>query len=123
MSLQQGRGFLADLFKSFSKTGTSSAAAVYTVQTPDSGAVPPILPTTTIVKSIRLSNATGGSITPSITMTDNSNSDLATVLYSTAVAAGGFTEVLDQPIVLEQQDAINITGNGLVILVSIMEIT
>jgi hypothetical protein len=36
---------------------------------------------------------------------------------------GGSVEVLDQPIVLEQQDAINITGNGLVILVSIMEIT
>ena len=123
MNHQQGLGFLADLFKSFSKTGTGSATAVYTVPTPDSGAVPPVLPTTTIVKSIRLSNSSGGSITPTITMTDNSSSNLATVLYSTAVADGGFVEVLDQPIVLEQQDAINITGNGLVILVSIMEIT
>ena len=59
MNLQQGRGFLADSFKSSTLTGTGS---VYTVPTADQNSQPPVLPTTTIVKSFYLSNQSGGAV-------------------------------------------------------------
>ena len=50
---------MSDIFISRSAVGTGSAVATYTVPTADSGAVPPVPPTTAIIKSIRLSNQTG----------------------------------------------------------------
>jgi len=43
---------LADAFLSFSKSGSGT---VYTVPTANEGAIPPVLPTTTLVKSIYIS--------------------------------------------------------------------
>lgn len=113
---------MADLFISRSATGTGSAAAVYTVPTADQNSQPPVLPTTSLVKSIRLSNQTGGAITTTVTMMDSSNSNLEIELYKDSLADGAEAEVLTQPIVLEQADAIKLTG-GVKILVSLMEIT
>lgn len=120
---QQGRGFLADLFKSFSKTGTGSLVSVYTVPTADSGAVPPVLPTTALVKSIRISNPTGSAITTKVVMVDASNTNLSINLFLGSLAAETEQEILTQPIVLEQEDKIDITGGSTTILISLMEIT
>jgi hypothetical protein len=119
MNLQQGRGFLADLFISRSKNG---AGTIYTVPTADQNSQPPIAPTTALVKSIRLSNQSGGAITTTVTMMDSSESSLEIELYKDSLADGAETEVLTQPIVLEQADAIKLVG-GVKILVSLMEIT
>jgi len=119
MNLQQGRGFLADLFISRSKNG---AGTVYTVPTADQNSQPPIAPTTALVKSIRLSNQSGGAVATTVTMLDSSNSNLEIELYKDDLADGGEAEVLTQPVVLEQADQIKLTG-AVKILISLMEIT
>tara|TARA_Y100001951_G_scaffold93686_1_gene89527 strand:- start:149 stop:484 length:336 start_codon:yes stop_codon:yes gene_type:complete len=111
---------LADKFLSFSRTGTGT---VYTVPTANEGATPPIPPTTALVKSIRISNQTGGAVTTTVSMMDYSNSSLEIPLTQSSYADASETEVLTQPIALEQQDAIKITGAGITILVSLLEIT
>ena len=124
MNPQQGVFFLADSFKSFSKTATGSSTAVYTVPTANEGAVPPILPTTAIVKSIRLSNQTGGAVTTTVAVLDyDASSPLEIELYKDSLADGAELEVLTHPVILEQQDAVKILGNNVKILVSLMEIT
>ena len=124
MNLQQGVFSLADSFKSFSKTATGSNTAVYTVPTANEGAVPPILPTTAIIKSIRLSNQTGGAVTTTVAVLDyDASSPLEIELYKDSLADGAELEVLTHPVVLEQQDAVKILGNNVKILVSLMEIT
>ena len=115
---------MADSFKSFSKTATGSNTAVYTVPTANSGSVPPVLPTTAIVKSIRLSNQTGGAVTTTVAVLDyDASSPLEIELFKDSLADGAESEILTHPVVLEQQDAIKILGNGVKILVSLMEIT
>ena len=113
MNPQQGVFSLADSFKSFSKTATGSNTAVYTVPTANEGAVPPILPTTAIVKSIRLSNQTGGAVTTTVAVLDyDASSPLEIELYKDSLADGAELEVLTHPVVLEQQDAVKICCNG-----------
>ena len=113
---------MADAFLSFSGTGGGAPGTVYTVPTASLVADPPIPPTTTLVKSIRLSNATGGAVTTIVSVTDYS----ATIdinLINNSVADSEEIELLTQPIVLEQQDTIKITGTGVKILISLMEIS
>ena len=64
---------MADSFISRSKNG---AGTIYTVPTADQNSQPPVLPTTALVKSIKLSNQSGGAITTTVTMLDSSNSSL-----------------------------------------------
>ena len=124
MNLQQGAFFLADAFKSFSKTATGSLSAVYTVPTANEGAVPPILPTTAIIKSIRLSNQSGGAVVTTVSILDyDASSPLDIEVFKESLADGAESEILTQPIILEQQDAVKILGNGVKILVSLMEIS
>ncbi len=123
MNLQQGVGSLADSFISRTATGTGSAVALYTVPTADQNSQPPILPTTTLVKSIRLSNQTGGAVTTTVSFFDNSESDREVPLYKDSLADGTEQEVLTQPFVMEKADAIKLTGLNVTILVSMMEIT
>ena len=99
-----------------------SKPAQVTSHLPQPQPQPPVPPTTALVKSIRLSNQTGGAITTTVTMMDSSNSNLEIELYKDSLADGAEAEVLTQPIVLEQADAIKLTG-GVKILVSLMEIT
>lgn len=126
MTQQQGRGSLVDIFKSVSlQPPTKANTTVYTVPTGDSGAVPPVPPTTAIIKSIRLSNQTGGAVTTTVSAFDNSESDREIPLYINSLADASEIEVLSEgvPIVLEQGDAIKLTGLNVRILISIMEIT
>ena len=115
---------MADSFISRTATGTGSAVALYTVPTADQNSQPPILPTTTLVKSIRLSNQTGGAVTTTVSAFDNSNSDLEIPLFLESLADGSEKEILLEgvPLILEQADAIKILGTGVRILISIMEI-
>ena len=120
MNLQQGRGSLADSFKSSTLTGTGT---VYTVPTADQNSQPPVLPTTTIVKSFYLSNQSGGAVATTVTMLDSSNSSLEVELYKDSLADAAETQVLDGPVVLEQADQIKLTGANVKILINYMEIT
>ena len=118
MSQQQGVGSLADAFLSFSKSGSGT---VYTVPTANEGAIPPVLPTTTLVKSIYISNESGGAVTTTVAAVDSS-ATVTTELYKDSMADGAQLQILDQPIVLEKADTLTISGAGLIILASVMEI-
>tara|TARA_R100000908_G_C3707295_1_gene115314 strand:- start:102 stop:458 length:357 start_codon:yes stop_codon:yes gene_type:complete len=118
---------LADSFKSVSlKPSSTSNTIVYTVPTADQNSQPPILPTTTIIKSIRLANVSGNQVTTTVVMMDSSNLNLEVVLYKDGLAHEATHEVLTNPIVLEKADQIKITAataDAVEILLSIMEIT
>jgi len=120
MNRQQGRGSLADLFKSATLQGTGT---VYTVPTADQNSQPPVLPTTTLVKSIYLSNQSGGAVATTVTMLDSSNSNLEVELYKDSLGDAAETQVLEGPVVLEQADQIKLTGADVKILINFMEIT
>ena len=111
---------MADKFLSFSRTGTGT---VYTVPTANEGATPPVPPTTALVKSIRVSNQSGGTVATTVTAMDYSNSSLEIEFYKDDLTDGSTEELISQPIALEQQDAIKLTGAGVKILVSLLEIT
>ena len=111
---------MADKYLSFSKTGTGT---VYTVPTANEGAAPPVPPTTALVKSIRVSNQSGGDVATTVTAMDYSNSSLEIELYKDTLTDGSESEILTQPIALEQQDAIKLTGAGVKTLVSLLEIS
>ena len=111
---------MADKYLSFSKTGTGT---VYTVPTANEGAAPPVPPTTALVRSIRLSNQSGGDVATTVTAMDYSNSSLEIELYKDTLTDGSESEILTQPIALEQQDAIKLTGAGVKTLVSLLEIS
>ena len=108
MSQQQGVGSLADAFLSFSKSGSGT---VYTVPTANEGAIPPVLPTTTLVKSIYISNESGGAVTTTVAAVDSS-ATVTTELYKDSMADGAQLQILDQPIVLEKADTLTLTGAG-----------
>jgi len=52
----------------------------------------------------------------------DASSPLDIELFKDSLADGTESEILTHPVVLEQQDAIKILGNGVKILVSLMEI-
>ena len=110
---------MADKFLSFSKSGSGT---VYTVPTADQNSHPPILPTTTLVKSIYISNESGGAVTTTVAAVDSS-ATVTTELYKDSMADGAQLQILEQPIVLEKADTLTLTGAGIKILVSVMEIT
>jgi len=110
---------LTDKFLSFSKSGSGT---VYTVPTADQNSQPPILPTTTLVKSIYISNESGGAVTTTIAAVDSS-ATVTTELYKDSMVDGAQLQILEQPIVLEKADTLTLTGAGIKILVSVMEIT
>tara|TARA_R100000900_G_scaffold8262_1_gene8096 strand:- start:110 stop:466 length:357 start_codon:yes stop_codon:yes gene_type:complete len=118
---------LVDIFKSVSlKPSSTSNTTVYTVPLADSGAVPPVPPTTTIIKSIIISNISGSTVNTKVRMLDSSNSNLEILLHDANLGHPEVKEILTHPIVLEQADQIKIqaaTGDAVEILLSIMEIT
>lgn len=118
---------MADSFKSFSlQPDSTSNVAAYTVPTANVGASPPILPTVGIVKSIVISNISGGTVNVKVRMLDSSNSNLEILLHDANLSHPEVKEVLTHPIVLEEADQIKIqaaTADAIEILVSVLEIT
>ena len=110
---------MADSFISRSGNATGT---IYTVPTADQNSQPPILPTTALVKSIKLSNQSGGAVATTVTMLDSSNSSLEVELYKDSLADATEVEKI-VTVVLEQADQIKLTGAGVKILLNYMEIT
>ena len=111
-------------FKSFSKTATGSNTAVYTVPTANSGAVPPVLPTTAIVKSIQIINDDASAIQTEISVTDSSASTTYKI-YHKDLAADTTDNGVVAPLVLESGDIVKIqvaTANKIEGMISYLEI-
>ena len=88
---------MADTFKNVGLDMTTTGpTTIYTVPTAAPGALPPVFPTTAVIKSILICSA---SATYKITNTKTITTDTT-------------YEVLLQPLVLEESDLIKITANA-----------
>jgi hypothetical protein len=103
---------------------TTNATTVYTVPSTDESAVPPVKPTTAIIKSIRVANDSGDNDT--ITLTITRSSAVYAIETVKAVNANLSTEMLSMPLVANEGDIIKATAataNRLHVLLSVLEIT
>ena len=118
---------MSDVYKNRSIVLANTAqTAIYTVPTASASTTPPQKPVQAVVKSIRICNATGGAVTADVVNTDasvGSNINITSVL---SIGANTATEVLTQPLVLEDSDVIKVTasaGGALHVIVSVLEIS
>jgi hypothetical protein len=88
---------------------------------------PPQPPTTAIIKSLIVCNDSGGAVTIDFKISDKSLGPADIMLYKTkSIAANTTTELLTQPLVLEDSDILKAqaaSGNALHVICSVMEIT
>ena len=107
---------------------TTSATQIYKVPITDDTATPPTASTTALVKSILVSEDSNNADTITITITrDNVDSDpVFSVFKNKSIGANATTELLTQPLVLQEGDEVKATaGNAdrLHVLLSVLEIT
>ena len=116
---------MANTFKSaMLDVTTTDLTTLITVPTADAGATPPVPPTTAVVKSILVCNDSG-----STTLLD-----VEVVRYSAtfelfkqkSIATNTTTELLTQPLVLQESDVMKVQANAanqVHVIASFMEIT
>ena len=104
---------MADTFKNVGvDLSTTDPTTIYTVPTANPGALPPVFPTTAIVKSIIICNDSGNTTEYTIEWTDSSASATYKITNTKTIATDVTYEVLLQPLVLEESDLIKITANA-----------
>ena len=118
---------MSDVFKNRSIVLANTAqTAVYTVPTADASTIPPQKPVQAIIKSIRICNATGGAVTADVVNSDARVGSDIKITSSLSIAANTATELLSQPLVVEDSDAIKVTagaGGALHVIISVLEIS
>jgi len=107
---------------------TNGATQIYKVPITDDTATPPTASTTALVKSILVNDDSGSGDTVTITITrDNVSGDpVFSVFKNKSIDANGTTELLTQPLVLQEGDEVKATAgnaNRLHVLLSVLEIT
>ena len=103
---------------------STSATTVYTVPTTDDTTVPATASTTSIIKSILVSEDSGNADTITVTLTRSSA--VFSMFKVKAVAANTTVELLSQPIVANEGDIIYVkagTAAKLHVHLSVLEIT
>ena len=109
----EGVGSLADTFKNAGvDLSTTDPTTIYTVPTAAPGALPPVFPTTAVVKSILICNDSGNTTEYTIEWTDSSASATYKITNDKTITTDTTYEVLLQPLVLEESDLIKITANA-----------
>ena len=104
---------MADTFKNAGvDLSTTDPTTIYTVPTANPGALPPVFPTTAVVKSILICNDSGNTTEYTIEWTDSSASATYKITNTKTIATDTTYEVLLQPLVLEESDLIKITANA-----------
>lgn len=118
---------MSDVFKNKSVALANTAqTTVYTVPTADVSTVPAQKPVQAIIKSIRVCNVTAGAQTITIVNTDSSVGANINITNLLSIAANTATEILSQPLVLENSDALKVTasaGGALHVIISLLEIS
>ena len=118
---------MSDIYKNRSVALANTAqTTLYTVPTADVSTVPAQKPVQAIVKSIRVCNVSGGAQTITIVNTDASVGSNINITSLLSVAANTATEILSQPLILENSDAIKVTasaGGALHVILSVLEIS
>ena len=118
---------MSDVYKNRSIVLANNAqTAVYTVPTANASTQPPQKPVQAVVKSIRLSNVSGSGVTATVVNADSSVGSDINIVDVLAIAANTATEILTQPLVLEDSDVIKVTasaGGALHVIISVLEIS
>ena len=116
---------MANTFKSaMLDVTTTDLTTLITVPTADAGATPPVPPTTAVVKSILVCNDSGSTTLLDVEVVRSSAT--FEVFKAKSVATNTTTELLTQPLVLQESDVMKVQANAanqVHVIASFMEIT
>ena len=116
---------MANTFKSaMVDMTTTNLTTIITVPTANPGASPPVPPTTDIVKSILICNDSGSTTLVDLEVVRSSAT--FELFKAKSVATNTTTELLSQPLVLQESDVLKAQDNAanqVHIIVSFMEVT
>jgi hypothetical protein len=116
---------LANVFKSAMLDVTSTdLTTLITVPTANPGSTPPVPPTTAVVKSILVCNDSGSTTLLDVEVLRSSAT--FEIFKAKSVATNTTTELLTQPLILQESDVMKVQANAanqVHIIASFMEIT
>ena len=116
---------MANTFKSaMVDITTTNLTTVLTVPTADPGASPPVMPTTDVVKSLLVCNDSGSTTLVDVEVVRGAAT--FELFKAKSVATNTTTELLTQPLVLQESDVLKVQANAanqVHIIASFMEVT
>ena len=116
---------MANTFKSaMLDVTTTDLTTLITVPTADPGATPPVPPTTNVVKSILVCNDSGSTTLLDVEVVRSSAT--FEIFKQKSIATNTTTELLEQPLVLQESDVMKVQANAanqVHVIASFMEIT
>ena len=116
---------MANTFKSaMVDITTTNLTTVLTVPTANPGATPPVLPTTDVVKSLLICNDSGSTTLVDVEVVRGAAT--FEIFKAKSVATNTTTELLTQPLVLQESDILKVQANAanqVHIIASFMEVT
>jgi hypothetical protein len=116
---------LANTFKSaMVDITTTDLTTVITVPTANPGATPPVMPTTDVVKSLLICNDSGSTTLVDVEVVRGAAT--FEIFKAKSVATNTTTELLTQPLVLQESDVLKVQANAanqVHIIASFMEVT
>jgi len=116
---------LANTFKSaMVDITTTDLTTVLTVPTANPGATPPVMPTTDVVKSLLICNDSGSTTLVDVEVVRGAAT--FELFKAKSVATNTTTELLTQPLVLQESDILKVQANAanqVHIIASFMEVT
>ena len=116
---------MANVFKSaMVDITTTNLTTVITVPTANPGATPPVLPTTDVVKSLLICNDSGSTTLVDVEVVRGAAT--FELFKAKSVATNTTTELLTQPLVLQESDVLKVQANAanqVHIIASFMEVT
>ena len=116
---------MANTFKSaMLDVTTTDLTTLITVPTADAGATPPVPPTTNVVKSILVCNDSGSTTLLDVEVVRSSAT--FELFKAKSIATNTTTELLTQPLVLQESDVMKVQANAanqVHVIASFMEVT
>ena len=116
---------MANTFKSaMVDITTTNLTTVLTVPTANPGATPPVMPTTDVVKSLLICNDSGSTTLVDVEVVRGAAT--FEIFKAKSVATNTTTELLTQPLVLQESDVLKVQANAanqVHIIASFMEVT
>jgi hypothetical protein len=116
---------LANVFKSaMVDITTTNLTTIITVPTANPGATPPVMPTTDVVKSLLICNDSGSTTLVDVEVVRGAAT--FEVFKAKSIATNTTTELLTQPLVLQESDILKVQANAanqVHIIASFLEVT
>ena len=116
---------MANVFKSaMVDITTTDLTTIITVPTANPGATPPVMPTTDVVKSLLICNDSGSTTLVDVEVVRGAAT--FEIFKAKSVATNTTTELLTQPLVLQESDILKVQANAanqVHIIASFMEVT